>query len=400
MFDEKHNNQDLMFRSILNEGQEEVPARVWDGVASGLDKLAHRKKVALWWRWAGIGIASAAAAAFMLLLVNPDQPESIDKVDGKRFVAETHSEEIMVVETPGQEVQGAGTYLAFVPKAEAAPEPLKREQMVTATQKERADDYEATPAVGLTPESVPSSEAGSSDNNRTPVLEEPEWVDDETKPKKERKKVSLTISGITGANGGSKQIRPGRLKRPSTMGSTPSTGIVESGDKNNFGPSISFGFGVRIDLAKRWAIGTGVNYTMLYRKFNGTYTKVENGTITERTTSDIRNLQHYVGIPVNVYYNIIKKDKINFYAYGGGAVEKCVANEYKILESSSLYKERVKGVQWSANLGIGVEFMVGKHLGIYIDPSARYYFKSKQPKSIRTSQPFMLGCEMGFRTRF
>ena len=66
----------------------------------------------------------------------------------------------------------------------------------------------------------------------------------------------------------------------------------------------------------------------------------------------------------------------------------------------SIYKEEIQGVQWSANLGLGVEFMFGKHLGLYLDPSVRYYFSCQQPKSIRTAQPVMLGLELGLRTRF
>jgi RNA polymerase sigma-70 factor (ECF subfamily) len=54
-------------------------------------------------------------------------------------------------------------------------------------------------------------------------------------------------------------------------------------------------------------------------------------------------------------------------------------------------------VQLSANLGIGAEFKLGQHLGLYVDPSLRYYFDNGQPKSIRTSQPLMLGFEMGLR---
>ena len=53
----------------------------------------------------------------------------------------------------------------------------------------------------------------------------------------------------------------------------------------------------------------------------------------------------------------------------------------------------------SAGIGIGVEFMLGKHTGLYIDPSLRYYFNNSQPKSIRTVQPLMLGFEMGMRFR-
>ena len=41
--------------------------------------------------------------------------------------------------------------------------------------------------------------------------------------------------------------------------------------------------------------------------------------------------------------------------------------------------------------------MLGKHLGIYLDPSVRYYFNCNQPKSIRTDQPLMLGFEVGAR---
>ena len=88
---------------------------------------------------------------------------------------------------------------------------------------------------------------------------------------------------------------------------------------------------------------------------------------------------------------------MNFYAYAGGAVEKCLYDKYTILSNSIVHKEVAKGVQLSANIGVGVEFMLGEHLGLYLDPSLRYYFDCNQPKSIRTSQPLMLGFELGFR---
>ena len=90
---------------------------------------------------------------------------------------------------------------------------------------------------------------------------------------------------------------------------------------------------------------------------------------------------------------------MNLYAYAGASVEKCVADNYNVLSTFIRHKEKVPGVQLSANAGIGVEFMLGKHLGLYIDPSVRYYFDCDQPKSIRTVQPLMLGFEMGLRAR-
>ena len=90
---------------------------------------------------------------------------------------------------------------------------------------------------------------------------------------------------------------------------------------------------------------------------------------------------------------------MNFYAYAGGTVERCVSDKYDILNTKYVYPGIVKGVQFSTNVGIGVEFLLGRHLGLYVDPSLHYYFDCNQPKSIRTAQPLMLGLEMGLRVK-
>ena len=155
---------------------------------------------------------------------------------------------------------------------------------------------------------------------------------------------------------------------------------------------------VKFDLNERWALGVGVNYSYLSRKFYGTYTKAdENGVQISSTASDIRNSQHFIGIPVNAYCNIVNNKHVNLYAYAGGTVEKCVSDKYEVLSTSIVHTENPKGVQLSANIGLGVEFRLGQHLGLYVDPSLRYYFDNGQPKSIRTAQPLMLGFEMGLR---
>ena len=155
-----------------------------------------------------------------------------------------------------------------------------------------------------------------------------------------------------------------------------------------------------IDFTDRWSLATGLNYSMLSRSFYGTYTKVDSyGLIESSTASDIRNTQHFIGIPINAYYTILENKSVNFYAYAGGAVEKCITDKYDIRSTSIIHKEQPGGVQLSADAGIGVQFMLGRHLGLYIDPSLRYYFDCGQPKSIRTMQPLMLGFEMGLRVK-
>ena len=189
------------------------------------------------------------------------------------------------------------------------------------------------------------------------------------------------------------------VSRPGSA--TEGSPVKENEGSCNYGIPLSFGLGAKIIFTPRWSLGVGVNFSMLSRTFSGTYTTyAEDGAPTVTPYSKIRNVQSYVGIPVNAYFSIVKSKAVDFYAYAGGTVEKCVSNRFRMAETDGLYREKVEGFQFSANAGLGVEFIVADMLGIYIDPSIRYYFPDeRQPKSIRTIQPLTLGFEMGFRVR-
>ena len=399
MFDDQHTDQDLMFRSILENGQEEVPARVWDGVASGLDQIARRKKVVLWWRSTAVSVAAAAAVAIGVVLNRP----------AEEFVLPVQEDMVAVVtppvsipeETPATvaEVVEDMTYLAYAPAQADLPAAAEPTESVAETTTNTPAEVHTTPDIASSSENQTTQSQQTAETPKTaPSTEYYDWTE-ETTSEKEKVKASFVLSSTTGANSARKSSQSTRLRRPVNPNTLIKTGITESGS-SQYSLPLSFGIGVKIDLTDRWSVGTGVNYTMLSRQFKGDYLNVKDGSILEYTQSDIRNRQHYIGIPVNAYFNIISTDRIYFYTYAGGTVEKCVGNEYHILETSSLYKEKVQGVQLSANLGIGVEFMLGKHVGLYLDPSARYYFHCHQPKSIRTAKPLMFGAEIGLRTRF
>ena len=383
MFEDQHNEQDLMFRSILESGQEEVPGRVWDGVAS---ELARREKAVLWWKRTAAGVAAAAAVMVGVLLHQPSEEMALPSGDAIAVVTPV---EDVVEKVATEELDASfdtGRYIAHVPKVDKS-----------ALQTEHTADGVKSTDVGKT-----AGQSGIADNEVkkteafTPFPEE--WEKEEA-VKKHKVKASLTLSANTGANTVGKSAPSGRLNRPMSPNARLKTGVTETGN-NSFGLPVSLGVGARFDIAPKWSVGVGVNWSMLTRNFDGVFMMVEDGETLEYTESQIRNTQHYIGIPVNFYYNILSNKHINFYTYAGGAVEKGLTNRFDILSSKSVYKEEIQGVQWSANLGLGVEFMFGKHLGLYLDPSVRYYFNCQQPKSIRTAQPFMLGLELGLRTRF
>ena len=388
MFEDKNINEfDQMMKSILDEGREEVPASVWEGVSAGLDKAEKHKTVVLWWRRAAAGAAVAAAVAVGVIFNHTPQQELVPQAGDSGMIA---------VAEPAEEIVAEETEIVIpdmIAEAEPVVKPVRNAAIKTADEAiEVVTDV--APADEIPAEVAPADEK----EVETEKVYFPEDWGEETPERKAD--VSLVLSGLASTNDAQSQNRMGPMKAPSVNPAPKKTGITETSTKSTYGIPVSFGAGVKIDFNERWSLGVGANYTLLARKFYGKYTKVtEAGGIENSISSDIRNTQHFVGIPVNAYYNIISKDRINLYAYAGGTVEKCVSDNYNVLGTSIYHKEKAEGVQLSADAGIGVEFMLGKHMGLYIDPSLRYYFDCGQPKSIRTVQPLMFGFEMGFRFR-
>jgi len=408
--DNKYKESDLLMRSILENAQEEVPEGIWDAISEDLDKASRKKTVVLMWRRAAAGVGIAAVLAVGLVLNHGRGEGLVPEVTGNDMIA--------VVETP-ETAEPEDVMIAQV-RETAVPKSIGRTARHSVPVRETVMPSEFStdvPVTGLADDNqiaeaaeTPSPSAGADvkenkEKNLTYQYKEEympsEWEEDRDSEKVRRKSTSLVLSGIAGTNGtrngGGKT---GFIRQPSISTAPPVTGIKETSTKSTYGIPLSFGAGVKIGLTEKWSLGAGVNYTLLTRRFYGTYTKVNSqGSIEMTTQSDIRNVQHYLGIPVNVFYDIVDTRHMNFYAYAGGTVEKCLSDKYQLLGKDITHTEKVKGVQLSANLGIGVEFLLGNHLGLYIDPSLRYYFDNGQPSSIRTAQPLMLGFEMGLRVK-
>lgn len=394
-------DSDLMMRSILEGAEEEVPARVWEGVSAGLDKAARGKVVALWWKRAGIGAAAAAAvAAVMLVLPNDNGADIVPGADGSDMIAVVEPEPAVV----GDTVETIVPEMVYVAKAEPVKVfPVKEEvaeqtvpSEIPASEVRVPADIEKEPDCTADEHAAAQTVVSGKPEQEVATEWKDEWADIEETPAK--KDVSFVLSGLTGTNAAQNEAGKSIFKRPEPNPGPLTTGVKQTSTNSTYDIPLSVGAGVRVGLSPKWSVGAGVNYSMLSRKFSGTYTKVnEAGVVENSTASDIRNTQHYIGIPVNAYYDIVDSRNVNFYAYAGGTVEKCISDRYSVMNTSIVHKEKVKGVQWSANVGIGVGFKLGEHLGLYIDPSLRYYFDCGQPHSIRSAQPLMLGFEVGLK---
>lgn len=401
MYNNDHIDQeDLRMRAILGNAQEEVPAHVWDGIAADLDKAAMRKKTAAWlWRSVA-GVAAAAVVAVGVMLHNgndsdivpagtddmiavvqdaqiegtigEDQGITMTGLDAQRTVAYAHLSDKVVKTSPSVVKTGQSSETHIIP------------ENVIVTE---------TFIAGESDSGIQSSHSKTTDSQ---TFENIDWEEDGKTVKKIR--TSFVLSGVAGTNTPQQGGGLSPLKGPAIFKSPTKTTVESTSADYTYGIPLSFGAGVKLHFTKSWSLGMGLNYTLLSCRFSGKYTKVENDIASLPVSAKVRNTQHYVGIPINAYYDIVSRDFINLYAYAGGAVEKCVRNSYEVQTTPVInHSENVGGVQLSANAGIGVEFMLGRYVGLYLDPSLRYYFNCKQPKSIRTAQPLMLGFEMGLR---
>ncbi len=394
----EENNFDLKMRSMLESGQEEVPAGLWSAIESRLPAASSTVKApVIWWRWACGATAIAAAVALTLIFAfRNDATPSVDIENvGAPVLAEVTEEENAALEEA---------------TAEIAP--------VTATKAIAAADKDVKAETVIVPETVVVPEAVEDEAVSEQVSEktdpEKDWLaayetedfnenGTELKEKKEfDRHVKLAAYGdaTSNTNPTSGSGNAAMMKKPTT----PTITSIEETGESTYGIPVAAGVGIKIPVANRVSIGTGINWSMMTRNFSGQYNQVdEDGNVTSQASySSIRNTQHYLGVPVNVYYSIINKDFVDFYAYAGGSANKCLTNRYTMhgLDGNINYKSPDTGWQFSTGAGIGVEFIVAKRFGFYIDPSVNYWFGTKNSaNNLRTRQPFMMGLEMGMRIR-
>lgn len=443
---------DLKIRSIMENGKEEVPDRVWDAVQQRLSALEYssaergkqqRRTVMSRLIYAAAGVAAAAAIAAAVIFTGPSGsqqgPDTLaDAGNSGQAMTQpagqsggTGDNDIMIDVVPreesitGKDIDSISGQIAAIGLTAYVPEPMSESGMPgisaaadrTSAAGTTADagtvtapeDHGTGTTAGTRIATVPEvQETGSTHEDQktgnvsrtasgiTEVVQDKWAATTGTEERQSRRpEISLTVYGnaLSNNSDGKSSRRPPIMQSPGVMKNC----VVEDQAKS-YGIPLSFGAGVKIAFTPRWALSAGINYTLLTRTLSGTYYDRDGS---PNYDNSISNRQNYIGIPVNVYCNILSGDFVDFYAWAGGTVEKCVSDNYLVdVQNRELnWSKGSKGVQLSAGLGIGVEFILARRLGLYIDPSVRYYFESRQPKSIRTVQPLMFSFEAGLRVR-
>ncbi|MBP5537625.1 MAG: outer membrane beta-barrel protein [Bacteroidales bacterium] len=386
---------DSIIKSMMENAQETPPAGLWQGIESRLPQPG--KAPAPWWRWAVPAMALAAASLAAVLFINKPSVTTTYETEQTSVTAQGPSQEgarsslLALSEQQSQDpAQSQPAVQVLRPSAEPDQVPAE-EPSVTETQ-QPAPQEAVLPQESAESQTIQEVQSAPAD---TPIVMEytqNPFYHHEAETRARR--AQLQLNGLIGGNEASQTP----FSRSFIMGTRavadPTGTTINENTESTYGIPLSFGLGARFYLSNRFSVGTGLTYSMLVRSFNGTF--IDD---TRHVSGDVRHSIQYLGIPLNLYYDILDTDLLQLYLFGGGAAEKAISNKYLIQNGSDPinYSTKVPGLQWSADLGLGIQFRLTDHVGLYLDPSARYYFNSNQPKSIRTKKPFMFGFEAGLR---
>ena len=395
---------DKLLRDRL-EGLTEPAPDVWEGIQRGLER--HRRAVIF--RRFSVGVAAAAAglAIAWLIFRGPRDGEPLQApVQTAQNVEITQPAqapadpvEINSVETeiaPIAEQVAAFTRRQAVAQAEKVEKPSTREAVTETTPVVPAETpKEETPvdnpaAVQVdTPADNPAVTPAEGQGQLTETDLPADYWDIEEESRTRHTSHITILSNLTAvASENDLMYKASPSHASSQSGTSQATSSVEplSGSPKFYAP-LSFGLQIATALTDRLSVATGLRYTYLVSQYDMLVNK-------EKFEGAFNQL-HYVGIPLEMSYHLVQTRSFGFYALLGGAAEKCVSQRY-VYGSNTLH-EKVGGLQWSAQAGIGAEYWFVPRAGIYFDPSLVYYFDNHQPLSIRTQQPLQARFEVGLR---
>lgn len=394
---------DIQVRNLLQNAEEPVSPSVWEGVAAGLDKRRRVVPFRIWGISSAVAVAAAAAVALFVFLkpaapvVDPahSNPHSI-------FMSEASGETLPETEVASVQEE-APVSVVQVPRStpqrlalsseEPVPEKVPVRELSSVRETPEMPEMPEVPDVPEIPE-TPEAQAAQAANDNA-LLNELAFQE---KQEKRHTGVSFTTFGNVQSN--QRGALQGNIRRFGAPPLNQQVGIYNESPEISFNLPFSVGVGAQFNFSPRWALGVGIRYTNLQRAFVGDY-KGDGFYITQ---TDIDNQQNWLGVPVNVYYNFVNSGRWHVHAFAGASAEWLLDNHFLIHNSPSdihYHQSLQRHTQWSAGLGVGLEFQITPFLALYADPGFRYFLGTdKQPRSLRTIQPLRFDIEAGLKFSF
>lgn len=165
---------------------------------------------------------------------------------------------------------------------------------------------------------------------------------------------------------------------------------------------VKVGLTARYNITGRLGVETGLTYSVLSSSVKTGNSETGNNWSTGSQTL------HYLGIPLNISFNILNSRYVNIYVTGGGMMEKSISGSIKTDEYVDGKFDRTlttnispKGLQWSVNAAAGIQANILPQLGFFVEPGVSHHFKNgSRVRSIYTDKPTDFSLGFGLRYSF
>lgn len=432
---------------------EERPSdELWAALSEKAGLQESRRKVIPVWFWGLSAAAALMAGIFVVTKVNDKSVNALDGITADVAVSEPVDAEVSesverklaeeLVEMKSAESVSVADE-AVGRKQEAAKVGIK--QMVKARKAKSALIAEAVPVesrVGAVTEDVTSEnteeyaaevpsenhdarEAATVENDSVeqsePAMSWDEYLKETPSEKARARRSGGFSAGIVagGAVGGNTS---GSKPTAMVMGANPlAAGVTKTDwiDKDSKASAIVYnqpevqeeyshkipvkvGLTARYNITGRLGVETGLTYSIL-----SSSVKTGNSETGKNWSTGSQTL-HYLGIPLNISFNILNSRYVNIYVTGGGMMEKSISGSIKTDEyvdgkfaRTLTAKISPKGLQWSVNAAAGVQANILPQLGFFVEPGVSHHFKnSSRVRSIYTDKPTDFSLGFGLRYSF
>lgn len=414
-------------------GYEERPSdELWAALSEKAGLQESRRKVIPVWFWGLSAAAALMAGIFVVTKVNDKSVNDLGGITADVAVSEpvdaVVSEPIdtavpesveMTLAEDLAEVQARKAKSALI--AEAVPVESSVSAVAEDVTSENTEEY----AAEVPSENHDAREAATVENDSVeqsePAMSWDEYLKETPSEKARARRSGGFSAGIVagGAVGGNTS---GSKPTAMVMGANPlAAGVTKTDwiDKDSKASAIVYnqpevqeeyshkipvkvGLTARYNITGRLGVETGLTYSIL-----SSSVKTGNSETGKNWSTGSQTL-HYLGIPLNISFNILNSRYVNIYVTGGGMMEKSISGSIKTDEYVDGKFARTlttnispKGLQWSVNAAAGVQANILPQLGFFVEPGVSHHFKNgSRVRSIYTDKPTDFSLGFGLRYSF
>lgn len=397
-----------LFREKLENHTVPVDAGSWDAIQAGMKTQKRKKVIPLWWFYSGAAVLVLLFAVGNFMFNDAERAIAKQIRVHKTVILKQNAIAVTQI-NPASTNKGAMlTEKSVAVRQKQAAASVTVTEIIapvesTSAQKETVTQpKEIIQEKAIAETNIVEEKNSTEEKQPDKLLANAEPQNDWTDPiKNDDSNDWVLMAGLGSGSSASVSGKPDvlvadvSLKSSIVRAPTRNTTILSPSDFSSRTYSAPLSFGLRASKKINGTLGieTGLVYSYLQTNFTDSHVHAELSL-------------HYLGIPVNLLVQILKKQHWSIYGSAGMMGEKGLRSFYAQHEYvgstivTTTASTKVDGLQWSANVAAGATYNIFREFDIYLEPKFSYYFDSNQPISIRTDKKFAAGVEGGIRYNF